>query len=74
MFKRFKELRISSFISVKSLANEIKVPSELIVGIENGSVEPPLFTLILYAKYFHVTADYLLELTDNKNGYSDTPH
>lgn len=73
MFKRFKELRVSSCISVESLAAEINVLPELINDIENGSAEPPLFILVLYANYFHVTADYLLELTEDRNGYSDTP-
>jgi len=72
MFKRFTELRLSSGISVDELSKELGIPQELIEKIETGS-SPTLQILVLYAKYFRVTADYILELTDNKTGYSDMP-
>ena len=72
MFKRFTELRLSSGISVDELSKDLGITKEVIETIENGS-SPSLQILALYAKYFHVTADYILELTDEKTGYSDTP-
>lgn len=71
MFVRFKELREEKGITVKELSKAIKVHIDVINSIENG-FNAPIEALRKYAIYFDVTSDYILELTDDKRGYSDT--
>lgn len=70
MFARFKELREEKCISKKDLSKAIKVHIDVINSIENG-YNAPIEVLKKYAVYFDVTSDYILELTDDKHGYSD---
>lgn len=68
MFVRFKELREEKGITIEELSNAINVRPEIIKSIENG-FNAPIHVLVLYAKYFEVTSDYLLELSDKKDGF-----
>ena len=70
MFIRFKELREEKGISKSELSKAIKVHIDVINSIENG-FNAPIEALKKYAIYFGVTADYILELTDDKKGYGD---
>lgn len=70
MFVRFKELREEKGITTKELSKAIKTHIDVINSIENG-YNAPIEVLKKYAIYFNVTADYILELTDDKRGYSD---
>ena len=70
MFERFKELRIDRGITKKQLAEDIDVSIKIIDSVENG-YNAPIHVLRKYAIYFGVTADYLLELTDEEDLYSD---
>lgn len=72
MFVRFKELREESGLTQKDLSRKIKTHIDIINSIENG-FNAPIEVLKKYAIYFEVTADYILELTDDKQGYSDRP-
>lgn len=65
MFERFKELRIDRGITKEQLAKDIDVHIDIINSIENG-YNAPIHVLRKYVVYFGVTADYLLELTDDK--------
>lgn len=69
MFVRFKELREEKGISKIELSKAIKVHIDVISSIENG-YNAPIEALKKYAIYFDVTSDYILELTDDKHGYS----
>lgn len=70
MFVRFKELREEKGITKEQLTKDIDVHIDVINSIENG-FNAPIEVLKKYAVYFDVTADYILELTDDKRGYSD---
>ena len=70
MFVRFKELREEKGIEKRELSKAIKVHIDVINSIENG-FNAPIEVLKKYALYFGVTSDYILELTDDKKGYSD---
>lgn len=70
MFVRFKELRIDRGITKEQLAKDIDVHIDVINSIENG-FNAPIHVLRKYAVYFDVTSDYLLELVDDRKGYSD---
>lgn len=70
MFERFKEVREKRNISKEQLAQEIDIHIDIINSIENG-FNVPIHVLKKYAIYFGVTADYLLELSDKEDLYSD---
>lgn len=70
MFERFKELREEKGITKEQLSEDIDIHIDIINSIENG-FNAPIHVLRKYAVYFGVASDYLLELTDDKNGYSD---
>lgn len=65
LFKeRLKELRKEKHLSQTELANELKVSQRCVSGWETGYREPDFKTLEEIAKYFEVTTDFLLGLTD----------
>lgn len=57
---RLKELRIEKGISQQKLASDIGVTQKAIDFWERGTNEPKASYIIKLAKYFGVTADYLL--------------
>lgn len=62
--ERLKELRIEKNLSQAQLAKELQVSQRSISSWETGFREPDYSTLCKIAKYFSVTADYLLGMTD----------
>lgn len=68
MFKqRLKELRLEKKISQAELASELNISNRTISMYEQGKSEPNIEILLKIAKYFHVTSDYLIGLSDKKN-------
>ena len=66
--QRLRELRIERGLSQYQLAGELGVSRGLIGNYEQGSREPDYATLAGIAKYFGVSVDYILGLTDKTNG------
>ncbi len=69
---RLKTLRKSQGISQKALAARLQTEgfefTDLtILRIEQGKRFVPDYEIAAIAKYFHVSADYLLGITDNDN-------
>ena len=65
LFKeRLKELRIEKGLTQTQLAKELRVNPRTIRNWEVGERQPDLDTLEVIAKYFNVSYDYLLGLTD----------
>ena len=65
LFKeRLKELRIEKGLTQTQLAKELRVNKRTISNWEVGERQPDLDTLEVIAKYFNVSYDYLLGLTD----------
>ena len=65
LFKeRLKELRIEKALTQTQLAKELRVNQRTISNWEVGERQPDLDTLEVIAKYFNVSYDYLLGLTD----------
>ncbi|MBQ8922287.1 MAG: helix-turn-helix transcriptional regulator [Oscillospiraceae bacterium] len=62
---RLKELRLARGITQQRLAIELNMNQNSISRYENGTREADYRTLILFANYFHVSIDYLLERTDD---------
>lgn len=62
--KRFLELRLERKLSQDKLAKIFNVGQQTISKWENGICEPDYNTLVAVAKFFDVTTDYLLGLTN----------
>ena len=59
-----KDLRAEKGIGQEKLAEELGLSHGIISLWENGLREPKMSNLILLAKYFDVTVDYLVGLED----------
>ena len=66
-FERLKYLREDHDLTQIEMANIIDVKQVNISNWENGKEIIPLRKLNMYANYFNVSFDYLLQLTDIKN-------
>ncbi|MBQ4465168.1 MAG: helix-turn-helix transcriptional regulator [Oscillospiraceae bacterium] len=64
MLKRLRELRKQRHITQQKLALELDMSQNTISRYESGEREADYQTLILFADYFDVSIDYLLERTD----------
>ena len=63
--ERIKYLRAEKGIGQEALAKELGVSSGAISLWENGLREPTMTSLIALAKFFHVSIDYIVGLTDD---------
>ena len=61
---RIKELRLERNISQKKLSLQVGVSQSVICDYENGKVEPTASVIISLAKFFGVSTDYLLGLSE----------
>ena len=60
--ERLKELRQEKGLSIEELAKEVKIGHSSICRWENGQADVKGIHLIILAKYFDVTTDFLLGL------------
>ena len=63
---RLKEVRNSVGKTQSEVARDLKISSTGYAGYEQGYREPDFDMLIKICKYFDVTADYMIGLSDNK--------
>ncbi|MBO8168170.1 MAG: helix-turn-helix transcriptional regulator [Thermoanaerobacteraceae bacterium] len=71
--QRIIALRQEKGLTQNELAERLKISRSALSLYELGKRQPDYETLQKIAKYFDVTTDYLLGLTDNPKGYSDEP-
>ena len=62
--ERLKELRIEKDLSIQALAKEVYIGSSSICRWENCQADVKGSQLIILAKYFNVSIDYLMGLED----------
>ena len=62
--ERLRQLRITHKLSMKQLATALNVTDAAISNWENNINEPKISYLIEVAKYFGVSADYLIGIED----------
>ncbi len=62
--ERLRELLVENSISMRTLAKKIGVSAMSISDWANGKVQPTAESIYLIAKYFGVSADYLLGLDE----------
>ena len=60
--ERLKELRQEKGLSIHGLAKEVKISSSALCRWENCQSEAKGSQLVMLAKYFGVTIDYLMGL------------
>jgi len=63
---RLKDLREDSDLKQKEIAEFLHVKQNTYSQYENGQRQLPIEVLIKLAKYYNVTTDYLLGLSDKK--------
>ena len=61
---KIRQLRKEKQISIIQMANDISYSKSIINYWETNKKEPTISALYVLCKYFDVTADYLLGLTD----------
>ena len=62
--ERLKELRTANNLSQMQLANILNISQSAVAKWELGKTEPTASAIILIAKYFNETTDYILGVTD----------
>ncbi len=62
--ERLKYLRKEKGLSQKELAEKLKITQRKISYLETGQLEPDLATLWKISKFFEVSCDYLLGISD----------
>ena len=64
--ERLKQLRESQGLSQSELADYLNVSRQSIGGYENDNVDPGMDTLVKIADRFHISLDYFLCKTNEK--------
>jgi len=67
MFRRIRDLREDRDLTQKELANALSCSQQVYSNYELGQRDIPTDILIRLADFYHVSTDYILGLTDNKN-------
>ena len=62
--ERLKEVRLEKNVSQSQLAKDTGLSQSAISFWESGDRLPSIQAVIILAKYYNVSADYLLGLTD----------
>ena len=65
-YKRIRELREDNDILQKDIAKLLNTTQQHYSRIENGSTEITADRIIVLAKFYNVTSDYILGLSDQK--------
>ncbi len=66
---RLKDLREDSDIKQKEIAEYLHIKQNTYSQYENGQRQLPIDILIMLAKYYDVSTDYILGITDIKKYY-----
>ncbi len=71
---RLKDLREDSDLTQQTIANYLHIKQNTYSQYENGQRQIPIDMLIKLARFYGVSTDYLLELTDEKKPYPSCRH
>lgn len=66
---RLKDLREDADLTQKQISDYLHIKQNTYSQYENQQRQIPLTQLIRLAQFYHVTVDYILELSDIKNPY-----
>lgn len=70
--ERLKLLREAHGLSQQRIAIEFNISQAMISKYELGESEPDIAMICSIAKFFHVSADYLIGLSDNRFNMPDS--
>lgn len=70
-YERIRNLREDLDLTQAEVGKQINVPQRTYAYYESGERMIPPQVLVALARFYHVSIDYLLELTDEKTPY---PH
>ena len=63
--KRIEDLRVDNDLTQQDIADLLNCQREVYRRYEKGTREPPLSYAIILAKYYKVSLDYLVGLSDD---------
>ena len=66
---RLRDLREDNDLTQSEVARLLNVRQNTYSQYENGQRQIPIDALILLAKFYHTSTDYLLDLTDERKPY-----
>ena len=66
---RLRDLREDNDLTQSEVAQLLNVRQNTYSQYENGQRQIPIDALILLAKFYHTSTDYLLDLTDERKPY-----
>lgn len=66
---RLKDLREDSDLTQQAIAEQLNVKQNTYCQYEKGTRQIPIDMLIRLAKFYNVSVDYILNLTDIKEPY-----
>lgn len=69
IYKRIRDLREDSDLSQQCIADILNISQRTYSHYENGSRNIPIEVLVGLSRYYHVSVDYLLGLTNIKTPY-----
>ena len=69
---RLKDLREDNDLTQQDCANIAYISKNSYIRYEKGERIPPLDTIIIFAKYYNTSIDYIAKLTDEKKPYKRT--
>lgn len=64
MFKRIRELREDNDLTQTQIAKELNCSQQVYSNYELGQRDIPTDILIKLCKFYHVSADYILEISN----------
>ncbi len=70
-YERIRALREDADLTQKAVGEAINVPQRTYAYYESGQRMIPPHVLCALADFYHVSVDYLLERTANKQPYND---
>ena len=65
MYRRIRDLREDHDLTQKRLAKELRCSQQAYSNYELGQRDLPTEVLIHLAQFYHVSTDYILELSDD---------
>ena len=71
IYKRIRDLREDNDLTQQNIADELHINRRTYAAYENGVNSMTPETLIKIAKFYNVSVDYLLGLTDIDKPYPD---
>ena len=68
-YERRKELRKDNSLTQQNIADLLHIGQRTYSDYESGKTRIPVDSLIILAKYYNVTLDYISGISDIKNKY-----